>query len=171
LSLTDEDIERRGTLAQEQANLAYELKPDSQAWGLYSYDDGHPARGGGVAAFLWFRSEPELLDFIALHLLVFTSKTVPVEPELTAVDETVDKLRNGELEQEPGRVALNNSLQGFCQIVWWGTRSNLFSADSEFPRSVRARFREDGGEQEFLGHPITEEEEKEFLDYLEMYGL
>lgn len=174
MNLSDEDIERREKVAQELAEAAHERRPDSQSWGLYSYGDGPPAAGGGVGAFFWFSSEAELLDFIALHLLFSAPgpSSVPVEPRLVDVGEIIDKLRKGELEKEPARLALNNSLKRFSQIEWWGTRSNLFSADSEFPRRVRASFRVDErGEPGSIGHPITEEEEKDFLQYLETYGM
>jgi hypothetical protein len=173
LNLSDEDIERREKAAQELAQAANERTPDSQSWGLFSYGDGPPAAGGGVGIFLWFSSEAELLDFVALHLLFSEPGPtgVLVEPRLVAVGEIIDKLRIGELERGPARLALNNSLKCFSQIEWWGTRSNLFSADAEFPRRVRARFRDDWGKPDSTGQAITEEEEKDFLQYLETYGL
>jgi len=174
LNLSKEDIERREKVAQELAEAAHGCRPDSQSWGLYSYGDGPSAAGGGVGAFLWFSSEAKLLDFIALHLLFGAQgpSGVPVEPRLVSIGEIIDKVRKGELEQEPARLALNSSFKGFSQIEWWGSRSNLFSADSEFPRRVRASFRiNERGEPGATGHPITEEEEKDFLQYLETFGI
>ena len=173
MNLSDEDIEKREKAAQELGEVANGRTPDSQSWGMYAYGDGPPAAGGGIGAFFWFSSEAELLDFITLHLVFVAPGPfgIPVEPRLAGVGEIMDKLRKGQLEQEPARLALNNSLKRFSQIEWWGTRSDLFSADSEFPRRVRADFRDECEEPDRLASPITEEEEKDFLEYLETYGV
>jgi len=165
LDLSDEDIEGREEVAKELAEAAHERRPDSQCWGLYLCDDGMSKAG----AFLWFSSEAELLDFIALHLLFFTGPgTDPVEARLAGIGEIIDNLRKGKLEQEPARLAVNKLFKGLSQIVWWGTRATLFSADSEFPRGVRESFRSnERDESDSTGHPITEEEGKDFLQYLE----
>jgi hypothetical protein len=87
-----------------------------------------------------------------------------------AVGDSVERFRKGMLEKQPARLELNNALKGFSQIEWWGTRVELFSQDSEFPRHVRSGFRGDDDESQSSDSPITIGEEEDFLDYLETYG-
>jgi hypothetical protein len=168
----DEDFEGRVERALEVGQTAYGGRPEPQSWGMSAYGEGPSGIGGGEIGFYWFSSENELLDYVELHLAFDPPgpPTIPIDSMLASVSAIIEKLKNRQVEREPARLALNNALSSLKQIEWWGPRSELFKGDFEFCRSVREGFRDDGEIQHSNG-PIAEEEEEDFLDYLEAYGI
>jgi hypothetical protein len=171
MSLSGKEIESRAELARELGQVAHERRPDAGSWAIWAYGDAPAAIGGGEPAFLWFASQTELLDYIATYLPFDPPGPygTPMEPVLATVGGVVQRLKNGELKREPARLELNKALKRFSQIEWWGTRSDLFSEDSKFPRTVRAAFRGEYEETSSADGPITAKEEEDFLDFLETY--
>jgi len=171
-TLDKDEVDRRGEEAARILHEGYTAKPDDQDWGMYTYGDASGAMGGGVGAFVWFRSRDELMGFVGGHLTFFAPGPHDIDPGRVAgeVRDIVDQIAAGEVRAAAGLERLNASLKHFAQIPWWGQLSELEAGDTEYSRNLRDEFRE-FEELEGKDLALKEGEHQAFLQFLSEYGV
>ena len=174
--------------ADKAWDKAQEHEPRSSSWGFFGYGDAPGAMGGGVGAFVWFSTRARLMKFIA-EVLPF-SPPGPCGADEDAVAEQCSQLikqyQEDSLSLEAMRTTLNQTLRGFSQIEWLGTRKDLLEGDHRYALYVRAQFRVDAmqGEEgpnieqdsplDLLrahGAAIQPAEREDFMEMLVSWGL
>ena len=164
------------TLAEESEKKGdehYFHIPESSTWGICAYGDASGAIGGGVQAFLWFVSKEDMFDYIGR--LLPHSAPGPASADLTKICQTtihiVSKWSDGEITMESALSQLNIALKRHSQIDWCGQFEELLSGDAEIAKSVRSRHNPVNEEGEEDDRIITADEQQEFIEILQQYGV
>jgi hypothetical protein len=132
----------------------------------FGYLAGDPATGA-TGMFVWFATPDELLGFLQ-----------SVEIELLRFDEADARRVAGWLARAIGstrnlklldREALSSSFEGWCEILWIGTFSELCEQGGPLLTSVRRTFRRERGLGEHAG-PIGDDETDAFVAFLRSLG-
>jgi hypothetical protein len=173
--MTDDELDNRITIAENNWQDVTQGDPRDNEWGFYSYGDAPAALGGGVGGFVWFPNRNEMFRFVR--------ETLPYSPlgqsgsdlprVAAAVASIVDRAIAGSLEDDAAIQELNRVLKTFSQITWMGTYEELKSADSEFPRHVRRAFFEDCEPSSPIHLPqlISDCHDARFRDFLCGWGV
>jgi hypothetical protein len=118
---------------------------------------------GAVAAFVWFATPRELLDFLTtteVELLQFDDDdSVRIRAALTRVIGGTRDLKRLD------RHALSAAVEGWSDILWLGTFADLVGQGGAFQTGIRADFRSAHGLAEH-GGPIADDELEAFVGYL-----
>lgn len=163
-----------------ESEAAQDRDPRTAPYGYYSKQDFEL---DDSRLFVWFES----LEALARHILEVEPRgyEVPDEPELDDDDEPVGP---SELEQYQARLApvlegvrvegltetlrleMNEIIKGVFVIEWWGQFNELASGGTEFGRSMRDMFR-DQGESGADATPISHDEIEDFVEFLRTAGV
>jgi hypothetical protein len=165
--------------ASQLAEASMQRDPRHASWGMYAWGDAPAAIGGGMGAFQWFATRQELLDFVCDHSpSMYTCFDSEQEwqiqrQRLRLILASLDQ------EQQETLKALNQELRGWLQYDWIGHYDVLMTADTVFARRVRQDFRhqlcddefEQGAEANDSVLVLNAEDEKDWLEFLTLYGL
>ena len=151
----------------------YSAIPESSTWGILTYGDAPGGMGGGVPGFLWFPAKEDMFDFIGRLLPHYPPG--PASADLTKICETtthiVSQWSDGEITMESALSQLNIALKRHSQIDWCGQFEELLSGDTEIAKSVRSRHNPVNEEGEEDDRVITDDEQQEFIEILQQYGV
>ncbi len=171
--MTYDDLQERA----ERAELSWQdvrsgAPPEDHEWGFFSYGDAPPAIGGGVGMFTWFTDRLSMLEFIEETLPFYPPGRagLDIEHVIEETAELVEQLRTGAITDQEGVAKLNSALKTCSQFNWIGTASDLLRGDHPYAAEVRAAFRDEGGEEN-NGGPITKDEQDEFFEFLDTWGV
>jgi hypothetical protein len=148
------------------------------AWGTFSWSDAHPAIGGGIGAFQWFRDRAALMEFLSVHAITYW-KDFDNENEhklfCQSLNEIISRAANGQSELID---EYNKLIKGYFQLEWFGTFDELINSNAHFPKKVRSYFYETFSSVAETRNPEIENTEaiplslvKEFSESIEQYGL
>ena len=142
------------------------------AWGLFAYADAPGGIGGGVGGFQWFGDLPELLSFIT-DLSAAGYATFDEEADWQEMRGCLRQIAE-RYERDPDQAirAFNQELVSLLQINWIGQLEDLLSGAGEYPKTVRAHFRDDWDDQPTATsiELIKEAEVEAFISFLGAYG-
>jgi len=168
----DFDQEQAQEKAKEALQEAYERLPTEYPWGYFHYMDGPPAAGGGAGCFAWFDTRDEMLLFITQHQVWIAPCPQGIDPneKVGQVEKIIDDLLADKIDMEAARIEINEVLESFSQIEWWGKFEELVSEQGEFAREIREWYRDFSRVEVVDSSPVTEEEEQ-FAYALQAYGI
>lgn len=170
-SMSQEEYEERAEMALQATQAAANLWPSESSWGAFIYGDAPGGIGGGIGSFCWFDRREQLLDYVKTHLVFLNPGPVTLDPAKVAanVQETIERVEVGMLDMRADQAQVNQPLQSFSQIQWWGQFSELLHGETEFAIGVREWFHQIEGPDGTA--PITPEDENRFAEEIRSYGI
>jgi hypothetical protein len=160
----------------EQAVLNWQAavhgNPGKNTWGFYSYHQSYGITGG-FGSFIWFTDRSSMLDFFTTSLPYTTADCSTHNPEEIAeialrINDIIKEMKSGVVDDETAVLRLNEVLQSHIQIEWMGTVESLFRGEHPYAFKVRSSFRDENADP---GAPIKPEEQEEFCEFLEEWGI
>ena len=174
MQISDDKFDSLANESEQKYIIEYSYAiPESSTWGVLTYGDAPGGIGGGVPGFLWFPAKEDMFDFIGRLLPHYPPG--PASADLTKICETtthiVSKWSDGEITMESALSQLNIALKRHSQIDWCGQFEELLSGDTEIAKSVRSRHNPVNEEGEEDDRVITADEQQEFIETLQQYGI
>ena len=159
---------------QKACERAAAQKPKPTSWLMFTYGDAPAAIGGGVGCFFCFKSKPEMLAFVDEYITWVAPGPAAADHDAVQlqVHRIVARATKGTSSLPAVRKRLNSALKTFSQIPWWGTLRDLCRNRDKFSIDVRISFRDQHEDvSPRPSRPIGKSELKEFLQFLEFYGM
>lgn len=150
--------------------------PQSNWWGMYSYDDASAGIGGGVGMIEWFPTRADLLAYIADVFPYWPGGPYDTGVVASVTTAITANMQLGNLSDDEAIIRLNHILRRYSQIEWIGTFEQLCSSDNDYCQYVRKWYREhnpdfdeeDGNDP---SAPISHDEISDFCKSISEYGL
>tara|TARA_B110000263_G_C15194992_1_gene457872 strand:- start:217 stop:741 length:525 start_codon:yes stop_codon:yes gene_type:complete len=174
MQISDDKFDSLANESEQKYIIEYSYAiPESSTWGVLTYGDAPGGIGGGVPGFLWFPAKEDMFDFIGRLLPYYPPG--PASADLTKICETtthiVSQWSDGEITMESALSQLNIALKRHSQIDWCGQFEELLSGDTEIAKSVRSQHNSVNEEGEEDDRVITADEQQEFIEILQQYGV
>jgi hypothetical protein len=127
--------EQCGELIEEKNLTA--CKP--KGVGVFSFNDGPPAAGGGIGMFYWFKDWQEMYQFLANYLIPTSPGPANADHEVVydKTWEIFNELVEGKIQRQQAFGQINAAAKSYSQIEWWGTLEELCEGQGEFEKRVR----------------------------------
>ena len=172
MHMNDQNVDKLVEQAQQNWQGITHGNPNDKEWGFFSYGDAPAGMGGGMGSFAWFDDRDTMLDFIMTTLPYCPPGPWAADYPLVATETAtiVEDMKKGVLSDTAGTEQLNKVLRTFSQIEWMGTVDELLNGNHDYANRVRTAFREENDDLR-AGAPIATDEQHDFLEYIDEWGI